>query len=131
MATTNISGKRRRITERNSNPDICGIFRSETISSGTLVFSCKRASKPSSAVATSYPSTDSVVATIVRILGSSSTMSIRFLGESDIVLLATKNTTAPKPFHLEVGDGGSLSFGVFQCCANCTLQENSHSLESL
>src|SRR5438045_6863542 len=84
MATTSTCGKRRRITERNSNPDICGMFRSETMSSGILVFSCKRASKPSSAVETSYPLFVSNRATVVRILGSSSTTRMRCFELLDI-----------------------------------------------
>jgi|SRR6266478_2666350 len=41
-----ISGKRRRITDRNSKPDILGMLRSEMITSGRNCLSCKRASKP-------------------------------------------------------------------------------------
>src|SRR5438270_1314262 len=84
MATTRTCGKRRRRTERNSNPDICGMFRSEMISAGTWLFICNRASKPFSAQEISYPLPASSIATVERILRSSSTIRIRFLGVVDI-----------------------------------------------
>jgi len=117
MATTNISGKRRRITERNSNPDICGIFRSETMSSGTLVFSCKRASKPSCGC-------NLVSFNGQRRRDHGANAGIVIDDEYPILrrveqwcLLAATNTTATKISHLEVGDDGSLSFSIFQCCS--------------
>src|SRR5438105_13629136 len=74
IAITEIWGKRRRSTERNSNPDILGIFRSERTMSGRVRLSCKRASKPSSAMEVSYPSASRTIARLLRILDSSSTI---------------------------------------------------------
>src|SRR4051794_10067208 len=53
IAITDICGNHRRTTERNSKPDIWGIFRSEITMAGSLLFNCKSASKPLPAVLTS------------------------------------------------------------------------------
>ena len=55
MAITEICGNRRRTTERNSKPDICGIFRSESTMAGSLRFNCNRASNPLIAVVVCNP----------------------------------------------------------------------------
>jgi hypothetical protein len=73
-AITTISGKRRRTTDRNSNPDICGMLRSEMITSEARVPSCRRASNPCSAVRTTYPADLSSIEVLSRILASSSTI---------------------------------------------------------
>src|SRR5579864_1602447 len=75
-ATTDTCGKRRRTTDKSSNPDILGMLRSDTMTSGSSCFSFNRASNPSSAVATSYPSTARIIAKLLRTLGSSSTTNI-------------------------------------------------------
>jgi hypothetical protein len=49
MAIVRIAGKRRRITESNSNPDILGMLRSERISLGTSFRISRNAHNPSSA----------------------------------------------------------------------------------
>ena len=68
--------KTRRTTESSSNPDICGILRSEMMTSGIVLLSYKRASKPSCAVLTSYPAALSSIARLSRTLCSSSTTRI-------------------------------------------------------
>jgi hypothetical protein len=82
----------RRITESSSKPDIPGILRSETITSGsrgqlvarvraahcqrqnpgktTIFLNCRSPAKPSPAVETSYPAEISNMATVSRIHGS-------------------------------------------------------------
>jgi hypothetical protein len=69
--------KRRRTTDRNSNPDILGMFRSEMITSGRNCLSFRRASNPSFAVATSYPSRCSNCPNTSRMHSSSSTTRMR------------------------------------------------------
>src|SRR5579859_2892901 len=76
MAMTEMLGKRRRTTERNSKPDICGMLRSERTMAGSLRFNCKRASKPLMARVTSYPDDWSNMARESRTAASSSTIKI-------------------------------------------------------
>src|SRR5579859_1793731 len=76
MAMTEMLGKRRRTTERNSKPDICGMLRSERTMAGSLRFNCKRASKPLMARVTSYPDAWSNRARLSRTAASSSTTKI-------------------------------------------------------
>src|SRR6185312_5513892 len=87
MAMTEIPGKRRRTTERNSKPDICGILRSESTMAGSLRFNCKRASKPLMARVTSYPDDWSNRARVSRTAASSSTIRISCFKGSDIANL--------------------------------------------
>src|SRR5579864_1869373 len=76
MAITEIWGNRRRTIDRNSKPDICGMFRSEITMAGILLFNCKRASKPCIAILTSYPDDCSTMARLFRMASSSSTTRI-------------------------------------------------------
>src|SRR5579863_402793 len=84
MATTGIWGNRRRTTERNSKPDICGMFRSESTTAGNLLFNCKSASKPCTALLTSYPPALRTIPTLSRTASSSSTTRISCLEAFDM-----------------------------------------------
>ncbi len=55
IAITRIPGNRRRTTERNSKPDMPGMFRSERMMSGISCRISDKAEKPSSAERTLYP----------------------------------------------------------------------------
>src|SRR6185437_486211 len=104
MATTGICGNRRRTTDRNSKPDICGMFRSETMTSGTDRFICNRASKPLLAVATSYPADVSSKPIVFRTLSSSSTSRICYLEQLGMALLLrplAELTDEPRGCHAE------------------------------
>src|ERR1041385_8763291 len=76
MAITDISGNRRRTTERNSKPDIWGMFRSEITMAGRLLFNCRKASKPFIAMPTSYSDDCSTSLRLSRTASSSSTTRI-------------------------------------------------------
>src|SRR5437016_12435793 len=74
------------------------MLRSERTRSGSCFCKCKRASKPSFAEETSYPSLASSHETVLRTLASLSTTNIRILGENmgsplHIILLT------PQVFH--------------------------------
>src|SRR5947209_937168 len=81
MAITEILGKRRRSTERNSNPDMFGMFRSDVIRSGVMPRNCKRASNPSVATLTVYPAVMNNIERLSRMIGSSSTTRMWRLAE--------------------------------------------------
>src|SRR5947207_3401732 len=81
---TEIWGNRRRTTDRSSKPDIRGMFRSEMMTSGIERLRCKRASKPSSAVATVYPTSVINSLSAARRPGSSSTIRILYFEAKDM-----------------------------------------------
>src|SRR5512146_482283 len=77
LAITEIWGNLRRKTDSSSKPDMCGMFRSEMMRSGKLgAFSCNRASRPFSAVLTTYPLARNKRAWLSRTDFSSSTTRI-------------------------------------------------------
>src|SRR5271157_2378271 len=76
IATIEIDGYRLRTCEINSVPDICGMLRSVTIRSGTVLLNCDTALTPFSASATAYPTDISNIPRVSRIQGSSSTTRI-------------------------------------------------------
>src|ERR1051326_1734947 len=61
-----LSVLRRRKTESNSNPDICGMLRSLMTRSAPLLLSCRSASNPFFAVLTSYPRAVRLLPTVLR-----------------------------------------------------------------
>src|SRR3954462_15931482 len=80
MAMTGICGNFSRTIFSNSKPDILGMRKSEMIRSGIELESLLRASTPSSAVTTSYPSDSKSSKVLSRTEGSSSTQRILYRG---------------------------------------------------
>src|SRR5579862_2396794 len=102
MAITDIWGNRRRTTERNSNPDICGIFKSEMITAGSALRSCKSASKPCTALLTLYPADCSNMTILLRTALSSSTTKISYLAALNMDCLLSQpegETDSPDSRH--------------------------------
>src|ERR1017187_9600191 len=113
IATIEIDGYRLRTCEINSRPDICGMLRSVTIRSGTVLSKCDKALTPLSASATSYPSAISNNPKLSRMQGSSSTIRIWGLA----------------PFGMCSPDGGrqnKLHFTTMPCPRSPRLVKTEH-----